>query len=103
MSENTTLLIFAANATKPNNYIENYVFEIKNFLFESIMDYPFNNILENSMNISFVNFKLDSNKSNYDYEIICLINGNFSEENNITIKNNLNYETFFGDFRKLSS
>ena len=66
-------------------------------LFELFYDYPFDNILENSINISFIEAYYDFEKNEEKIILDCIIYGNFSHENNISIKNDINYKTFFNN------
>ena len=104
LNNNSILLKLKANITKANRYnpyIEYYFGDFGGFkyqLYTFFFDYAFNNILsDNSMNITFFDYNGDYPSSSI-VNIECVINGDFSHENNIIIENDFYYKVFFNNF-----
>ena len=100
LDNNSILLKLKGNFTmsnRYNSYIEYYFGGFKYMLYPFFMDYVFNSILsDNSMNITI--FDYDNNYHSSIVDIECVINGDFSHENNIIIKNGFYYKVFFNNF-----
>ena len=96
LNNNSISLKLTANITKTNSIIEDYVEEFKYYLMNYFLDYTFSDILNNEMNITFVGYYYDYSLSTL--EIDCIINGDFSHENNVIVKNDFNYKSFFNNY-----
>lgn len=81
MTENMAILILSGNTKyNPTNYIDLYIQLLKIEQFKTFFEISFDNILQNSMNITFydIYYNEDDNymKKDMEIDIYCIIYGN---------------------------
>ena len=102
LNETYALIFLSCNTSSPKDEIERILLDeisINNFHLDGLLNYKFDNILENDMNIIFVDYNLNKSGTNgfRELELICLVEGNFTKLSNIEVKNSIVYKTFYNN------
>ena len=103
LNESYALIILSCNIPSPKDEIERAVFddiELTQFHIESLLNNKFDNLLENDMNIIFIDYNLNESDTNgfRELELICLVENDFTKKSNIVVKNEFIYKTFYNNF-----
>ena len=103
LNETFALIFLSCNISSPRDEIERILYDdfgLNDFHIDSLLNYKFDNILENEMNIIFLDYNNINNsfKNGFrELELICLVEGDFTKLSNIEVKNNLVYKTFYNN------
>ena len=103
LNESYALIILSCNISSSKDEKERVLYndiELNDFHIESLLNNKFGNILENNMNIIFIDYNLNESDANEfrELELICLVENDFTKMSNIVVKNEFIYQTFYNNF-----
>jgi len=103
LNETYALIILSGNISTPKDEIERVLFNeinMNNFHIESLLNNKLDNLLENDMNIIFIEYNLTQSENNgfRELRLVGLIEGDFTKSSNIVAKNEFIYQTFYNNF-----
>jgi len=103
LNESYALIVLLCNVSSPKNELEKILYDkisINNFHLESLLNNKLDNLLENGMNIIFIDYNLNEGDELgfRELELFCLIESDFTKISNIVVKNEFIYKTFYNNF-----